>query len=313
MKVGVCVGRFQVPELHGGHLDILDWVAENTDLLVVVLGVARSEPNYRNPMDFVTRRRMIQEFFPGALILAITDEKSDQVWSDKLDLLVGSFGGVPTMYGSRDSFLSHYLGKYEKYEITERDIPDLDTSISGTQLRKAVTQPLHTSEFREGVIYTHNNARHRVFPTVDIIVKDLATNRILVGQKPGEDKWRFPGGFVDPEDQNLEQAAARELKEETGLEINQSLFTYISSQLINDWRYQDKDQIMTTLFGVSCYVDQTAIAGDDLAQLRWVDMADPSNHSFSREMVSSHQPLFFNAFSFIKNNKSGINPPSNVR
>ncbi|MFL6215225.1 MAG: NUDIX domain-containing protein [Blastocatellia bacterium] len=58
--------------------------------------------------------------------------------------------------------------------------------------------------------------------TADIILFHRDGERIEVllikrARDPFKGAWAFPGGFVD-EDESLERAAARELKEETGLE-----------------------------------------------------------------------------------------------
>ena len=57
--------------------------------------------------------------------------------------------------------------------------------------------------------------------TVDSLIffKDNSDIKILLiqrGNPPFENSWAFPGGFVDM-NETLEQAAARELAEETGL------------------------------------------------------------------------------------------------
>ena len=58
--------------------------------------------------------------------------------------------------------------------------------------------------------------------TVDIVLfrrgEDDQIEVLLIerAREPFKNKWAFPGGFVD-KDESLESAAARELKEETGL------------------------------------------------------------------------------------------------
>jgi 8-oxo-dGTP diphosphatase len=64
-------------------------------------------------------------------------------------------------------------------------------------------------------------------PTVDVII-ELAGNRIvLVKRKFPPLGWALPGGFVD-EGERLDQAAVREAKEETSLDVEliEQFFTY---------------------------------------------------------------------------------------
>ena len=73
-------------------------------------------------------------------------------------------------------------------------------------------------------MYTYQYPRPAV--TVDIIVFRNNMGEILLIKRlypPFEGKWALPGGFMDM-NETLEQAAARELEEETGLsgiELNQ--------------------------------------------------------------------------------------------
>lgn len=61
----------------------------------------------------------------------------------------------------------------------------------------------------------------KIFVTVDIVVFDYTQENILLIQRknhPYKGMWALPGGFVD-ENEDLETAAHRELKEETSIEV----------------------------------------------------------------------------------------------
>lgn len=55
------------------------------------------------------------------------------------------------------------------------------------------------------------------FPTADVIV-DIGGKVVLVKRKNPPEGWAIPGGFIDY-GESAEDAAVREIREETGLEI----------------------------------------------------------------------------------------------
>lgn len=74
--------------------------------------------------------------------------------------------------------------------------------------------------------------RQSIFVTVDVVVflhKENNKYVLLIQRKnePFKSQWALPGGFVE-EDEDLETAARRELKEETGMDLEscEQLFTF---------------------------------------------------------------------------------------
>ena len=66
--------------------------------------------------------------------------------------------------------------------------------------------------------YIRRKSGHYPIPTVDIIIETDDGRVILIKRKNPPHGWAIPGGFVDW-GESLEEAAAREAKEETGLEV----------------------------------------------------------------------------------------------
>lgn len=60
---------------------------------------------------------------------------------------------------------------------------------------------------------------HNPVPTVDIIIELASGDIVLIKRKNPPPGWALPGGFVDY-GESLEEAARREAREETSLEVD---------------------------------------------------------------------------------------------
>ena len=107
--------------------------------------------------------------------------------------------------------------------------------------------------------------------TVDAVVFDTSGNipKVLLikrGNEPFKGKWAFPGGFVDM-DEELEDAAARELAEETGM-------TGVKLQQMHTFGKCGRDprgrNISVMFIGIT--KDNKIKGGDDAAEAKWFDI-----------------------------------------
>lgn len=83
------------------------------------------------------------------------------------------------------------------------------------------------------------------------------------GNEPGKGLWSVPGGCVDP-GESLAEAAAREAKEETGLEVNVERELWSLRVPTGDGRMYEIHDFAASVIG------GTLAAGDDADEVRWV-------------------------------------------
>ena len=293
-EVGVIIGRFQTANLHIAHKELIDTVAQKHPRLVIVIGLSPCKATRNNPLDFEARKQMISHLYPEALIFYIKDTNSNELWSKRLDETINDVIGVgqkAVLYGGRDSFIPHYKGKWTTCELESEHI------ISASEIRGEIgIKSKPTADFREGVIWATMNNYPNVYPTVDVAIYDKAANKVLLGKKADENKYRFIGGFAEPKSPDYETDAKREVMEETGLSI--SSLTYLGSMYIDDWRYRNESSKIKTLFFLGYYSFGAARPNDDIAALKWFDV----NDELLTYMVDEHKPLGEKLLKFLKNN-----------
>jgi bifunctional NMN adenylyltransferase/nudix hydrolase len=282
--VGIIVGRFQSPNLHAGHCELIEYVLKLHKKVIIFLGLSSVKCSKNNPLDFATRKAMIEDTY-DIEISYIKDIGNNELWSKTLDSQISKAIGAKgnaILYGGRDSFISSYSGKYPTQEFKPTKI------ISARQIRKEVG--LHskgTVEFREGVIWAVENQYSAVHPTVDFAIINFKKNEVLLARKPNEELFRFPGGFADTSTSSYEDDVLRKAHEETGLTlVDQPI--YIGSCLIDDWRYRSEQNKIKTLMFVVKYNGGDPVASDDVADIRWVKF---DNLHRERDFVETHWPL----------------------
>lgn len=271
--VGVIVGRFQVPELSEGHMDLINNVIESHKQVLIVIGTSATLGTKKNPLNYITRKQMIETTFPQAKVLVthLMDVGNDEVWSNNLDNLIRQMYalGSVCLYGGRDSFINSYHGKYQTFELGVTD------RIEGTKIRENVgKETVNSPDFRSGIIYQSQNQYPKTFPTVDIaVIKKYNINgyEVLLGKRPDRKGYRFIGGFVDPTDKSIEDSAMRELHEEVDVGVDNDSLEYVGSNLQQDYRYNSPDErIMTSLFKIEHMFGGHVIS--EFESLKWVEV-----------------------------------------
>ncbi len=134
--------------------------------------------------------------------------------------------------------------------------------------------------------------------TVDIIVlRNVCSDPELLLIKrlnpPFKDAWAFPGGFVDI-DETLEQAAIRELKEETGIEdiILDQFKAY--SEIDRDPRGRTISVVFTGIAKYNTHI----VAGDDAKEADWFSI------NALPELAFDHSFILSDAISIIESGNS---------
>ncbi|MHC4597425.1 MAG: NUDIX domain-containing protein [Planctomycetota bacterium] len=118
----------------------------------------------------------------------------------------------------------------------------------------------------------------------------LRTLFIQRKKKPWPGRWAFPGGFVEL-DEDLPDAAARELEEETGLKK-------VSLEFLNTYGKPGRDPrgrvISHVYFGIVPYDKADVRAGDDAADALWHPAYKPPLLAFD------HNEILKDALEFLK-------------
>ena len=121
--------------------------------------------------------------------------------------------------------------------------------------------------------------------TVDSVVLSNTNNSfkvLLIKRKkdPFKDQWALPGGFIE-EGEDLEQAAMRELLEETGVKIE-------SMEQIRAFGKPGRDprgRMISIAFLSRIFSEETLKPGDDAKDAAWFDLNELPELAFDHEEI----------------------------
>jgi 8-oxo-dGTP diphosphatase len=127
----------------------------------------------------------------------------------------------------------------------------------------------------------------RPMVTADAVVFAFFDGRarlLLIQRKrePCKDYWALPGGFIEM-DEDLPDAAARELAEETGLR-------HVPLEQLRTFGRPDRDPrgrvITVAYFGIARNNLEEIQAADDAAQAQWFDIEHLPRMAFDHEEIA---------------------------
>lgn len=101
-----------------------------------------------------------------------------------------------------------------------------------------------------------------------IVIKDGQVLLVRRGQPPSEGLWAVPGGRVHL-GETLQQAAEREIKEETGLSIHARDPVYTFDVILRDEAGRVRFHYVIVDL-MADYINGTVCPGDDAREARWV-------------------------------------------
>ena len=141
--------------------------------------------------------------------------------------------------------------------------------------------------------YTYKYPRPAVTTDCVVFTKEEEPKVLLIqrGNEPYKGCWAFPGGFMNMEE-TAEECAVRELKEETGLTVNQIRQIGAYSKVDRDPRGR------TVSIAYLAIVDTpTAVSGmDDAAKAAWFPLASLPDLAFDHQDIMADAIALFNKY-----------------
>ena len=308
----VFIGRFQ--PFHNVHLEIVNRATVLTDQLIIITGSAHQPRTYKNPFTSTERECMIRAAIPVSVVVEANVDTiyNDQAWAVRVQSIVSKYaspGANVGIIGHKKDESSFYLDMFPQWNfvsveeiepLSAVNIRDLffkrdanmnfiknvvpDTTFNF--LKQFKTTPYYEQVIREREFIASYKKQYESLPYPPIFVTSDAavfcSGHILMIKRraePGRGLWALPGGFVNAHtDKSVEDAAIRELREETGIKVPAPVLrgSIENSRVFDAIDRSARGRTITHAFKIVLLDgDLPRVKGqDDAEKARWVPIAE---------------------------------------
>jgi len=309
------IGRFQ--PFHNAHLEIIKRCTALTDQLVVVIGSANQPRTYKNPFTYDERARMVKAATQGLSLHIYTEPNIDTIYNDQAwAVRVQGIHSKYRCLGTKDAIIGHkkddssfYLDMFPQWEyINVEEIEPLSAvnirdlyfkrSYNSNFIKNVVPETTYdflqefrrTEEFEQIIrerefVETYKKQYASlpyppIFSTADSVV--IQSGHVLMIKRrsePGKGLWALPGGYVNANtDKSVEDAAIRELREETMIKVPAPVLrgNIKRSKVFDAVDRSPRGRIITHAFHIELPDGELpkVKGSDDAEKARWVPIAE---------------------------------------
>lgn len=311
----VLIGRFQ--PFHNAHLEIVKRATALCEQLVIITGSAKQPRTYKNPFTSAERRNMIKSATDGLSIQIFIEENidtiyNDQAWAVRIQGIVSKYrvlGKSVGVIGHKKDDSSFYLDMFPQwgYENVDEIEPLSAVNIRDLYFKRDVNMKFikgvvpetvfnFLDEFRnheeyEQIIrereFVENYKKQYaslpyppIFSTADAVV--IQSGHVLMIKRraePGRGLWALPGGYVNANtDKSVEDAAIRELREETLIKVPGPVLrgSIVDNRVFDAVDRSPRGRIITHCFKIVLPDGELpkVKGSDDAEKARWVPIAE---------------------------------------
>ena len=311
----VLIGRFQ--PLHNAHLEIIKRSTALCDKLIIITGSAAQPRTYKNPFTSAERAKMIKAATGGLSLQVVIESNidtiyNDQAWAVRVQAIVRNNTNPLdkiAVIGHKKDDSSFYLDMFPQWEYEN---VDEIAPLSAVNIRDLYFKRNANMEFIRGVVpettfvyldafkdsaeyeqiirereflIEHNKQYASlkyppIFSTADAVV--ICSGHVLMIKRraePGKGLWALPGGYVNANtDKSVEDAAIRELREETMIKVPAPVLrgSIVRSRVFDAIDRSPRGRIITHAFHIQLPDGELpkVKGSDDAEKARWVPIAE---------------------------------------